>query len=127
MSKPVFDDIFAFSGRRNRKSYLLWFVAVSVITLVVWGLALVLSASRDEWTMTVIAGLLSIPVAISSWAVEAQRCRDFGWTGWAVLLTLIPYVGWIFALAIIFIPGNVGPNRYGPDPLGAATNPWQQR
>ncbi len=50
--------------------------------------------------------------------VAAQRCRDFGWTGWAALVILAPIVGWVFALALFFIPGTRGPNRYGPDPVG---------
>ena len=72
----------------------------------------------------VIAGLLTIPAVLASWAVGAPRCRDFGWTGWAMLLTLIPYLGWIYALAILFIPGTAGENRYGPDPLGATSMQW---
>jgi uncharacterized membrane protein YhaH (DUF805 family) len=50
-------------------------------------------------------------------AVYTQRCRDFGWSGWAVLIMLVPVVGILFYLALFFIPGTHGPNRYGPDPL----------
>lgn len=121
MSKPVFEDALRFSGRRNRKSYLLYGLTVFVGLFVIWGIAAALG-TNGEWTMMVIAGLLTLPVMVSSWAVAGQRCRDFGWTGWAVLITLIPYIGALFALAILFVPGNVGPNRYGPDPLGAPTS-----
>ena len=47
----------------------------------------------------------------------AQRCRDFGWTGWAALLCLLPYGGMAFTFALAFIPGTDGPNRYGPAPF----------
>lgn len=117
MSKPIFDDIFRFSGRRNRKSYILYSLVLFCFLAVVWGLAFALFAN-NEYTMLVIAGVLSLAAAISGWAVGAQRCRDFGWTGWAILLTVVPYIGWLFAVVIIFIPGTLGPNRYGPDPLG---------
>jgi uncharacterized membrane protein YhaH (DUF805 family) len=123
MSKPVFQDIFRFSGRRNRKSYLLYGLTLTIGLAVIWGIAFGLS-TNGEWTMMVIAGLLTIPAVISSWAVGAQRCRDFGWTGWAILLTFIPYIGWIFALVILFIPGTAGDNRYGPDPVGSAPMQW---
>lgn len=63
------------------------------------------------------AALLFVPVTVSSWAVGGQRCRDFGWTGWAVLLTMIPYIGLLFAVALMVIPGTVGDNRYGADLL----------
>jgi uncharacterized membrane protein YhaH (DUF805 family) len=123
MSKPVFQDIFRFSGRRNRKSYFLFGVVSAVGLGAIWGIALGLSRN-GEWTMMVLAGLLTIPAAVASWAVAAQRCRDFGWTGWAILLTLIPYLGALFALVILFIPGTAGPNRYGPDPLGSGPAQW---
>ncbi len=123
MSKPVFQDIFRFSGRRNRKSYFLFGVVSAVGLGAIWGIALGLSRN-GEWTMMVLAGLLTIPAAVASWAVAAQRCRDFGWTGWAILLTLIPYLGALFALVILFIPGTAGPNRYGPDPLGSGPTQW---
>ncbi|MGC8469666.1 MAG: DUF805 domain-containing protein, partial [Acetobacteraceae bacterium] len=66
------------------------------------------------------AWLVMIPLAVSGWAVMGQRCRDFGWTGWAVLITLIPFIGGLFAIALLFIPGDEGTNRYGPSPIGAA-------
>jgi uncharacterized membrane protein YhaH (DUF805 family) len=117
MSKPVFEDLFAFSGRRNRKSYLLYGLVVTVLLSVVWGIAVVAMYGAG-WGALLVAGLVTLPIMVSGWAVGAQRCRDFGWTGWAMLLNLIPYIGWIFSLAILFIPGNLGSNRYGPDPIG---------
>ena len=131
MSKPVFEDLFRFSGRRNRKSYALYLLVSLAIVAVVWAIALAFAFSGTgtgpELSAFVVPAIVSLAAAISGWAVASQRCRDFGWTGWAVLLTLIPAVGWIFALAILFIPGNVGPNRYGPDPIPNHLNDWTER
>jgi uncharacterized membrane protein YhaH (DUF805 family) len=124
MSKPVFEDLFTFSGRRNRKSYLLYGLVMTVLLAVIWGIAVVAMYGAG-WGALVIAGLVTLPIMVSGWAVGAQRCRDFGWTGWAMLLNLIPCVGWIFSLAILFIPGNQGPNRYGPDPIGPMMPAYQ--
>lgn len=117
MSKPVAEDLFAFSGRRNRKSYILASLLLFAVFLAIWGVVGVVSFSGGGSAPLIIGGLICIPAVIVGWALGSQRCRDFGWTGWAMLLTLIPYVGWIFAIAIMFIPGNQGPNRYGADPL----------
>ena len=120
MSKPVFEDLFRFSGRRNRKSYLLYVLAVLGLWCVLTFLLIVPAASGNETgvgLMSVIAAIIFIPTVISSWAVGGQRCRDFGWTAWAVLLTIIPYLGFVFAIIMIVIPGNLGDNRYGPDPI----------
>lgn len=118
MSKPVLTDLFAFSGRRNRQSYFLYGLLLLAFQIVLWSVAAALLYGIGGWLFLVLAGLISIPCAVSGWAVGSQRCRDFGWTGWAMLITIIPYVGWIFAVAILFIPGTQGENRYGPDPLG---------
>lgn len=121
MSKPVAEDLFAFSGRRNRKSYILASLLIFAVMILVWCAAGAISYVNDAYILLIVAGLISIPAVIATWALGSQRCRDFGWTGWAMLITLIPYVGWIFAIAIMFIPGNQGPNRYGPDMLGPVT------
>lgn len=117
MSKPVFEDLYAFSGRRNRQSYAIftlgYLVVVFIAVLLFPGL-LTGDLTPQEWVLVTI---LMLPVSIASWAVVAQRCRDFGRSGWLALLCAVPYVGWIFALVILFIPGNRGSNRYGRDPL----------
>ena len=118
MSKPVTEDLFSFSGRRNRKSYIFASLLMFAAIVVVWIVAVAISYASNGYALFIVAGLVSVPAAIAGWALGSQRCRDFGWSGWAMLITLIPYVGWIFAIAIMFIPGNQGPNRYGPDMLG---------
>lgn len=60
--------------------------------------------------------LLWLPVVYSTCLVIAQRCRDFGWTGWAALIIAVPVINVFFLIALFFIPGTDGTNRYGPDP-----------
>ena len=119
MSKPVMQDLLAFSGRRNRKSYCLYLILVFVALAIVWEIAAAVGIGAGSLAIVALAILVSLPIIVSGWAVGSQRCRDFGWTGWAMLLTLIPYVGWLFAVAILFVPGTQGANRYGADPLSA--------
>lgn len=127
MSKPVFEDLFSFSGRRNRKSYFLAVLAIiALFVLAALVGAAGASSSSDGSGLIIVMVLLAIPLMIMNLAVTSQRIRDFGWTGWAVLLGLIPYVGFIFQVAILFIPGTQGANRYGPDPVGGSAMPAQQ-
>ncbi len=128
MSKPVFTDFYTPSGRRNRQSYFLYFIVCFSIQMVAWLLAygadgydmfdpFGIGNTGKAGGMTFLAGITWIVVGLSAAFVGAQRCRDFGWTGWAILLTLIPIAGFIFQIALFFIPGERGENRYGPDPL----------
>jgi uncharacterized membrane protein YhaH (DUF805 family) len=116
MSKPVLEDLFRFSGRRNRKSYALYSLAQLALLSGLIAAFLPAAANGADAIVVVLVVLLLV-AGLSANAVAAQRCRDFGWTGWAILIALLPFVGWIFAVALFFIPGSDGPNRYGPDPL----------
>ena len=122
MSKPVFQDVFKFSGRRNRQSYIMLLLAqigalVGLVVLTGIGLALIDSFAPLGYLLilAVVAGFIA--VAVSGWASGSQRIRDFGYSGVWILLTLVPYVGWIVSLAIMFVPSNEGDNRYGPNQL----------
>ncbi|MEP2716501.1 DUF805 domain-containing protein [Pseudophaeobacter sp.] len=118
MSKPVFQDLFAFEGRRNRKSYVFYILSLFAITLPIGALIGVMGPNNSiVWVVMLV---IYIPLAISSLAVGSQRCRDCGWTGWLVLLGAIPYVGIIFALVLLFYPGTAGDNKYGYDHLQQA-------
>ncbi|CUH52877.1 DUF805 domain-containing protein [Shimia marina] len=118
MSKPVLQDIFSFSGRRNRKSYILFSLLMVVVTIVLSGITAGVATATAGLGLILL--LLFVPLVVATWAVGSQRCRDFGWTGWAILITIIPGIGLLFAIAILFVPGTQGDNRYGPDPLGNA-------
>ena len=133
MSKPVFEDLFTFSGRRNRKSYNLYQVAMALI-----GGSGELMVATGEVALAVIGVLLLLALGLSQIAVMTQRFRDFGWTGWSILvfpgLILLLVLAFSFdwgvslawlaiavsilvPLALMCVPGNQGDNLYGPDPL----------
>lgn len=69
--------------------------------------------------------LLMVGAFAATWsffALTAKRFHDVGWSGWLSALVLLPGIGaWMIYLVMIFIPGQAGPNRYGPDPKAAAT------
>lgn len=120
MSKPMFEEVFRFSGRRNRQSYLLFNLTVFGVLLggaLLVGAASAVLGEAAGAVLFVPAALALVAASIASIIVGAQRCRDFGWTGWAVLITVLPFVGFLFALVMLFLPGTQGPNRYGPDPV----------
>ncbi len=49
-------------------------------------------------------------------AVVIRRLHDVGKSGWAILITLIPFVGSIWFLVLMTSDGNSGNNEYGEDP-----------
>jgi uncharacterized membrane protein YhaH (DUF805 family) len=120
-SKPVFEDLFKFSGRRNRKSYLLYQLA-SFIGLSICVFLGVLSVSKLEGTSFYLLGwaigsvffIAFLAIALSAWITSAQRCRDIGWAGWVCLIQLVPYIGWLAGLVIAIAVGDsYEDNKYG--------------
>lgn len=120
MSKPIFQDLFKFSGRRNRQSYIL-LMLTQVVALfamfVMIGAAIALmdsTAAPIGYMLLLASFVLFVGIAVSGWASGSQRIRDFGQSGVWILLTLVPYIGWLVSLAIMFVPSDPGENRYGP-------------
>ena len=112
MSKPVFSSLFDTTGRRNRKSYFLYGLVVGPV------LYFVSAMMRDGSFPLQLAGLaVGMPLITSALVVGAQRCRDFGWSGWTILLLFIQVVGQVFGVFILLRKGDEGENRYGQDPL----------
>ena len=66
----------------------------------------------DSYKLRNILGLfiiLSIPAAFT---IQIRRIHDLGWSGWSLLLNLIPGVGSFFVLILFFFPGTDGLNKY---------------
>lgn len=107
--------VFGVSGRIGRVRYLAW---SAVLMAAVFGLYIV--TALFGMVATWLAGLLLIPIVIAAVVVSVQigvqRLHDMGMSGWLWLLNLIPFVGSVFAIIMLVVPGSEGPNRYGPPP-----------
>jgi uncharacterized membrane protein YhaH (DUF805 family) len=119
--------LFSFRGRFNRIQYIgihfAWFFVAwfGWFVLSAGGMALVRAFSHE---LPNLKGGLVVVLAIA-WLVAcvwvyfatlAKRFHDFDWSGASCLLVFIPVVGLFFVIALMFIGGTVGPNRYGPPP-----------
>jgi len=126
MSKPVLSSIFnkeLFSARRNRKSFILYFLAQFAVQIA--GIVLIMSSSSlggfgTFLTMLVMAG--GVAIIIVNLAVMGQRIRDIGYAGyWAIVIGVtlfVPLLNILSAAAIIalmIVPGDTAvENKFGP-------------
>ena len=117
-----------FQGRAPRAEFWWFGLFVFIVTAVVYSITGWLAfASSSEGSMSIagylalaIAALIVLAFAIPGIAVSVRRLHDLGWSGWWYLAQFIPVVGGIVALVMFIgfmMRGNVGPNRFGPDPL----------
>jgi hypothetical protein len=67
-------------------------------------------------------GLYALAVLIPGLAVSVRRLHDVGKSGWMILIILIPIVGAIWFLVLMFTDSNPGENEYGANPKDAQTD-----
>jgi uncharacterized membrane protein YhaH (DUF805 family) len=105
--------VFSVQGRIGRARYLAWLLVVTMV-LMVAGVACLLVMSADLTLGGLLAALLAAAYICINVQIGVQRAHDAGWSGWVLLLNLVPFVSSVFPLVLIAMPGNAGPNRYGP-------------
>ena len=122
-----------FRGRSSRAEF--WwcvaalFLANALLMLVAWALP-----SAGSLVSSCFALAIMIPYA----AMLVRRLHDIGWSGWWVAgvfslslaasamaayealawMPLVSAAGFLALLALCALPGQKGPNRYGPVPEG---------
>jgi uncharacterized membrane protein YhaH (DUF805 family) len=65
-----------------------------------------------------LSGIAGLALFLPGLAMSIRRLHDRDKSGWLFLLILIPFVGAIILLIWYCMRGTIGPNRFGPDPLG---------
>ena len=120
-----------FSGRSRRREYWMfllgsWLVAaVFVVALHVVGVfdskgqrAAIdwADVSIMGWAVLMSAALCLLALLVPMLAVQVRRLHDQDKSGWALLLTFIPYIGTLVLFFYMAAPGTLGRNRFGADP-----------
>jgi uncharacterized membrane protein YhaH (DUF805 family) len=105
--------VFSTDGRIGRLRYLAWSLVLMFVTTGVMAVVAIAAGISE-----VLGGLLGIAVVIGMLVVSvqigAQRLHDIGWSGWLLLLNIVPIINSVFWLLMLVIPGTLGANRFGP-------------
>lgn len=119
--KVVFENYANFKGRARRSEY--WYFALAngliSILLIVIG-AIIGAIFGDAVTGGIIGyaffGLYTLATIIPTLAAVVRRLHDVGKSGWFYFICLVPLVGSIWLLILLFTEGEQGTNQYGTDP-----------
>ncbi|MDO9624203.1 MAG: DUF805 domain-containing protein [Pseudomonas sp.] len=119
---PAFGElnVFTVDSRIGRLRYLAWsLVLIFAVTGIMAAVAIVMGISE------VLGGLLGLAVMIGMLVVSVQigvqRLHDIGWSGWLLLLNIVPIVNSVFWLLMLVVPGSQGANRFGSPPPANST------
>jgi uncharacterized membrane protein YhaH (DUF805 family) len=104
-----------FSGRAIRSEFWYW-VLFAVLASIAAGLIDIALFGLEG--SSAIESLVGLALFLPGLAVSVRRLHDLDRSGWWVLLGLIPLVGVIILIIWNCQRGTIGPNRFGPDPLG---------
>lgn len=108
--------VFTTQGRIGRLRYLAWSLSLMTVAFGLWMIASMTLAVSVALGVILI-GIFGVGFLVVSVQIGVQRLHDLGWSGWFMLLNLVPVVGTFFPLVMLFIPGNNGGNRFGaPQP-----------
>lgn len=114
---PIAALYFSSEGRIGRAIY--WLSQIPLIALNLL-LNVMAEASGASGGVAAFVFLTSVVVLVASVMVGIKRCHDRDKSGWWVLLSVVPVIGWLWAIIELgCLQGTVGPNRFGPDPLAA--------
>ncbi len=109
-----------FSGRSRRKEYwyfVLFTVLISIALSVIDGLIGTYDSSAG---VGLLSGIFSLAILIPGIAVSIRRLHDIDRTGWWVLISLVPIIGWIVLLVFHLQDSTPGTNSYGSNPKFAS-------
>lgn len=117
--KVMFENYSNFQGRARRSEY--WYFAlmnalISLVIIIPGILFMVADMLSVGITFIVIFGLYHLASIIPTLAVAARRMHDINKSGWYYFIQLIPFIGGIWYLFLLFTEGDNGANNYGPDP-----------
>ena len=109
-----FQNYVNFSGRAARSEYWFWTLFVVLLSIVAGLIDLALFRSLD---FSPLQSLVGLGLFLPGLAVSIRRLHDLDRTGWWFLL-VFTIIGAIVLLVWNCMRGTIGPNRFGPDPLG---------
>lgn len=107
--KKIFWLYFSLKGRTGRASYLFLFLLPSIaIGLLSFKLADMFNAKN------IIEPIITYGFIWPAVAVQIKRLHDLNLSGWWLLATAIPYIGFLGSIIVFgFVPGSSNENRFG--------------
>jgi uncharacterized membrane protein YhaH (DUF805 family) len=112
-----FQNYVNFNGRAARSEFWYCFLFTVLVSIAAGLIDAALFPASDVSPVSSLAGLA---LFLPGLAVSIRRLHDLDRSGWWYLLIFIPLIGLIVLLIWNCTRGTVGPNRFGPDPVGGA-------
>ena len=104
-----------FKGRATRSNYWLFILFNTIAAIAIIILESLVGLADPLTGIGPIYSLYALGVIIPATAVAARRLHDIGKSGWMMLWTLLPLIGFIM-LIVWLCTDSASDNEYGPNP-----------
>lgn len=101
-----FENYTNFRGRAVRSEFWYWTL---FSTLASWASSLI----DAKLGILLVSLLVSLALFLPGLAVTVRRLHDTDRTGWWILISMVPIVGWIVILVFLTTASDPAPNRFG--------------
>ena len=106
---------FNFRDRASRSEY--WYFQL-IFTIISIPLFIYEDSSNDAHLIySGVSGILVLILFIPALSVSVRRLHDINKSGWFVLISAIPFIGWIILAVMLIDEGTLGKNKFGKYPL----------
>lgn len=109
-----------FVGRSGRPEYWYFVLFNFIISIVLGFIDGVIGSSVGGTGAGVLGSVYGLAVLVPSIAVSVRRLHDTGRSGWWLLISLVPVVGFIVLLIFMILESDAGENQYGASPAAVA-------
>lgn len=108
-------QLFSFRGRLRRRDYFFQSIMLSILAAGIGVLAGFMMAMAETLALVLLIVFLPALMIILTMPV-VKRLHDLDVSGWFFLISFVPFLNMIMGLALLFVKGTTGPNKFGPDP-----------
>lgn len=106
-----------FNGRSQRAEYWYFVLFNFIIAFVLGFVDEMLGTTSYTWSnYGILGGLFWLITLIPGITVGVRRLHDIGKSGWMLLISLIPLIGWVRLIVLMATDSNPWENEYGPNP-----------
>ena len=107
--------IFSPNGRLRRRNYLVFDL---IFTILIFLIEMILEYLKTNFNLINLFLMIFIFIflLILFTIMTIKRFHDIEYSGWSILLLLIPIINLGGSFLLLFKDGTVGPNKYGADP-----------
>lgn len=108
-----------FTGRACRSEFWFFCLINLLILLILEGTVLLSRGSIGLLILTsIVYYIYALIVLIPGIGVSIRRLHDIGKGGGWIFISLVPIIGWIWAIILYATPSDPGENRFGPSLQG---------